>query len=80
MAVPFVQQYKVGKYIFGQNTFISNDQKKFVLLETGSNKIISPEILNSILIEEFQKSLTSSKGIKNILKFYAKSSYISLFK
>ena len=43
--------------------------KKFVLLETGSNKIISPEILNSILIEEFQKSLTSSKGIKNILNF-----------
>ncbi len=79
-----VTDYEYGriakKLFFGLNTFISNDQKKFVLLETGSNKIISPKMLNSILREEFQKSLTNSKGIKNIFKFYAKSSYISLFR
>lgn len=79
-----VTDYKYGKTIyklfFGLNNFINEDQKKFVLLETGSNKIISPKLLNSILKEEFNKSLTNFRGVKNIFKFYAKSSYISLFR
>ncbi len=71
---------KVKKLFFGLNNYISDDQKEFVLKETGSNNIISQKLLNSILKEEFYKSLTKFKGNKNIIKFLTKSIYLKLFK